>query len=47
MGNTIPATNQLHALLNELNAIVASGRGTANDVAPLSSMIQGLIDSLS
>lgn len=46
VGNTTSATNQLQALLNELNAIINADRGTAADIAPLSAMIQGLIDSL-
>ncbi len=46
IGNTTPARNQLQSLLNEIDAIVTSGRATATDVAPLSRMIQRLIDSL-
>jgi hypothetical protein len=47
MGNTNPAANQLQALLNELDAMVRSGRVTAADAAPLRSMVTRVIQSIS
>ena len=47
IGNATPAANQLGALLNQLDAMVSSGRITDADAAPLRSMIQGLIESIS
>jgi DNA/RNA endonuclease G (NUC1) len=46
MGNTTPARSQLQSVLNELSAIVSSGRATDAPVAPLVAAIQGVIDSL-
>jgi hypothetical protein len=46
MGNTTPARSQLQSVLNELSAIVSSGRATDAQVAPLVAAIQGVIDSL-
>jgi len=46
IGNATPAANQLRALLNQLDAMVSSGRITDADAAPLRSMIQGVIDSI-
>lgn len=45
--NVTPATNQLRALLNELNAMIASGRVAADDAAALESMVNGVIASVS
>jgi len=47
IGNATPAANQLRALLNQLDAMVGSGRITDADATPLRSMIQGVIDSVS
>jgi DNA/RNA endonuclease G (NUC1) len=46
-GNTTPAINQLSALINELDAMVSSGRMTATDVAPVETMVNRVIRSLS
>lgn len=46
MGNTGAAANQLRALLNEVDAVVASGRLTSADAQPLQTMIAQIIDSL-
>ena len=46
-GNTNPAANQLQALLNELEAMIRSGRVTAADAAPLRSMVTRVIRSIS
>lgn len=42
-----PATNQLRALLNELNAMVVSGRVTGDDVSALQALVNGVIASVS
>ncbi|HMI48608.1 MAG TPA: DNA/RNA non-specific endonuclease, partial [Gemmatimonadaceae bacterium] len=46
-GNTNPAANQLQALLNELDAMIRSGRVTAADAAALKSMVTRVILSIS
>lgn len=46
MGNTTPARSQLQSLLNELSAIVSSGRATDAQAATLEAAIQGVIDTL-
>ncbi len=46
-GDTIPAINQLGALLNELDALVQSGGLTSAQAAETRTMIQRAIDSLS
>jgi DNA/RNA endonuclease G (NUC1) len=46
-GNTTPAANQLRALLNELDAMVRSGRVSAEDAGPLKSMVERVIRSIS
>jgi DNA/RNA endonuclease G (NUC1) len=46
IGNAIPAANQLRSMLNEVNAMVGSGRITDADAAPLNSLVQGILDSL-
>jgi ribosomal protein S20 len=46
-GNHGAAANQLQALLNELDAMVRSGRVTAADAAALKSMISRVIQSIS
>lgn len=45
-GKQTPAINMLEAALNELDAIVQSGRATASDVAALRTMIQKTITAL-
>jgi hypothetical protein len=47
MGNTNPAANQLRALLNELDAMIRSGRVTAADAAALRIMVTRVIQSIS
>lgn len=46
MGNTTPARSQLESLLNELSAIISSGRATDAQAATLEAAIQGVIDTL-
>jgi PKD repeat protein len=46
-GNTIPAVQQLEAMLNELDAIVRSGRLESADAAPLRLLVMRVIRSLS
>jgi hypothetical protein len=46
IGNTTPARSQLQSMLNELSALVSSGRATDAQVAPLAASIQEVIDSL-
>ncbi|HEX6573516.1 MAG TPA: DNA/RNA non-specific endonuclease, partial [Gemmatimonadaceae bacterium] len=45
-GNSTAAVNQLNALLNEINAMVASGRLSASDAAPMITLINRIIDSV-
>jgi DNA/RNA endonuclease G (NUC1) len=45
-GSTGAAVNQLNALLNEINAMVRSGRLTSSDAAPLIAAINRIIDSV-
>jgi hypothetical protein len=45
-GNTNPAANQLQAALNELDAMIRSGRVTAADAATLRSMLTRVIQSI-
>jgi hypothetical protein len=47
MGNSNSAANQLQALLNELDAMIRSGRVTATDAAPLRTMVTRVIQSIS
>jgi hypothetical protein len=47
VNNVTPAVNQLQALLNELNAMIASGRVTTDAAAALQSMVNGVITSVS
>ena len=44
-GNTGAAVNQLNALLNEINAMVTSGRLSSTDAAPLITLINRIITS--
>jgi len=46
-GNTTPAGNQLRAALHELDALVASGRVTAQDAEPLRTMLSRVIRAIS
>jgi DNA/RNA endonuclease G (NUC1) len=46
-GGSIPAANQLSALLNEIDAMVRSGRLSAADAAPLRALVGRVISSLS
>ena len=46
-GNTTAAANQLNALLNEINAMVASGRLSSTDAAPMITLINRIIESAS
>jgi hypothetical protein len=45
-GNTTPASGQLGAVLNELDAMVRSGRLADADAAPLRTLVQRLLDSI-
>lgn len=45
MGNPIPGANQLQSLLNELDAMIRSGRLDAADAAPLQSLVKRVIRS--
>jgi hypothetical protein len=47
MGNAGPAANQLQSALNELDAMIRSGRMTAADAAPLQALVNRLISSIS
>jgi endonuclease G len=46
IGNVTPARNQLRSLLKELDAMVQSGRVTADDAAALRGLIEGVIGSI-
>jgi hypothetical protein len=46
-GNSVPAANQLRALLRELDAMVGSGRVTEQDAQPLRTMVTRVIRSIS
>jgi hypothetical protein len=46
-GNSVPAANQLRALLRELDAMVGSGRVTEQDALPLRTMVSRVIRSIS
>jgi PKD repeat protein len=46
-GNATAAANQLNALLNEINAMVASGRLSSADAAPMVTLIERIIESAS
>ncbi len=46
-GNSTPAVKQLAALLNELDALVQSGRAADADTSVLRTMIQSLMSSIS
>jgi hypothetical protein len=45
-GNMTPAGNQLHALLNEIDAMVNSGKITAADGATLGAAVNRLLATL-
>jgi DNA/RNA endonuclease G (NUC1) len=46
-GNSTPAAKQLASMLNELDALMTSGRVSQTDAADLRSMIAGLMNSIS
>ena len=46
-GNSTPAAKQLANMLNELDALMTSGRVSQTDAADLRSMIAGLMNSIS
>jgi hypothetical protein len=46
-GKNTPAANQLNAMLNELDALVRSGRLSATDADGLRVLVQRVIQSLS
>jgi DNA/RNA endonuclease G (NUC1) len=46
-GNSTAAANQLRALLNELDAMIRSGRVSAEDAGPLKAMVERVIRSIS
>ena len=46
MGNTNAASGQLGAVLNELDAMVRSGRLAETDAAPLRSLVERVLQSI-
>jgi DNA/RNA endonuclease G (NUC1) len=46
-GNSVPAANQLRALLREVDAMILSGRVNARDAEPLQAMVGRVIRSIS
>ena len=46
-GNNTAAANQLRSLLNELDAMIRSGRVSAEDAEPLKAMVERIIRSIS
>jgi DNA/RNA endonuclease G (NUC1) len=46
-GNSVPAANQLRSLLRELDAMIGSGRVTADDAEALRTMVSRVIRSIS
>jgi len=47
IGNITPAVNQLRSALNELDALIRSGRVTAGDAVGLQTMLNAVISSIS
>ena len=46
MGNTNAASGQLGAVLNELDAMVRSGRLAETDAAPVRSLVERVLQSI-
>jgi DNA/RNA endonuclease G (NUC1) len=46
-GNSVPAANQLRALLREIDAMILSGRVNARDAEPLQAIVNRVIRSIS